>query len=209
MNSLLIKEGKVISTEDKDKEIRIKAAISDLFDENDPMLIQELPTYYVPLQRKEDMRYELEYQISKSTNKGHKLIHQATNRYNEEVLVFQTQNNSMEEEQIRLRIMIITPKGLQGPYSYVYLVIKPEHKRMHIQDFRIEGDRINRGYGSIAMGAIKKLVDDMNLTAITGSIKPVDWDHIERSQHFYNKHGFICSLNTELKVGSIEWRESW
>ncbi|WP_222125218.1 hypothetical protein [Paenibacillus xylanexedens] len=138
---------KKISTEDKDQAARIKAAISDLFDENDPVFNQELPTYYEPFQRMKDIRYELEYQISKSNCKGHKLIHQATNRYNEEVLVFQMQNDSMEEERIRLRIMVVTPKGVQAPYSYVYLSIKPEHKRMHIQDFRIEGDRINKGYG--------------------------------------------------------------
>ncbi|MCW3793766.1 hypothetical protein OM416_19415 [Paenibacillus sp. LS1] len=195
-----------MSTEDKDQATRITEVISNIFDENDPIVNLELPTYYEPLQRMEDLTYEVEYQISKINNTGHKLIHQATNRYNEEVLVFQILNDSRENEHIHLRVMVITKNGVQVPYSNVFLGIKPEQNKMHINDFRIEGDRVNRGYGSIAMEAIKKLVNELKITLITGSITRVDWDHIERSVHFYNKHGFTCKLDAGREVGKIEWR---
>lgn len=152
--------------------------------------------------------YEVEYQISKIINTGHKLIHQATNRYNEEVLVFQLFNSSTEEEHIHLRVIVITKNGVQAPYSNVFLRIKPEQNKMHINDFKIEGERVNRGYGSIAMEAIKKLVNELKITFIAGSIKTVDWDHIERSEHFYKKHGSTCRLDAVSEVGSFEWRES-
>ncbi|MEO2211335.1 hypothetical protein ABGV40_10880 [Paenibacillus amylolyticus] len=196
-----------MSTEDKVQASRITKIISNIFDENDPIVNLELHTYYEPLQRMEDLMYELEYQIRK-INTRHKLIHQATNRYNEEVLVFQLFNSSTEEEHIHLRVMVITKNGVQAPYSNVFLRIKAEQNKMHINDFKIEGERVNRGYGSIAMEAIKKLVNELKITFITGSIKTVDWDHIERSEHFYKKHGFTCKLDAVSEVGSFEWKES-
>ncbi|GIP53716.1 hypothetical protein J42TS3_27510 [Paenibacillus vini] len=76
---------------------------------------------------------------------------------------------------------------------------------MEIADIRIEGDRVSRGYGSITMNAILKLVDQMNIRFITGWISSVDWDHINRSERFYSKFGFECDLNHETKYGTITW----
>lgn len=196
-----------MSTEEKVQAARITEVISNIFDENDPIVNLELSTYYEPLQRYEDLTYEVEYQKGKMNSSGHRLIHQATNRFNEEVLVYQLLNEGMQEGRIQLRVMVITKNGVQAPYSNVFLKIIPEQNKMHISDFRIVGERVNRGYGSIAMDAIKKLVTELQITCITGNIKTTDWDHIERSEHFYIKHGFKCFINPEMKKGNIEWRK--
>lgn len=36
-------------------------------------------------------------------------------------------------------------------------------------------------------------------------IARVDWDHVDRSEHFYRKFGFDCDLDHEVQSGKIIW----
>ncbi|GAB1157199.1 hypothetical protein YWY31_32240 [Paenibacillus illinoisensis] len=62
---------------------------------------------------------------------------------------------------------------------------------MEIADIKIEGARVNRGYGSIMRRANENSPGKSKLLQ-SGSI---DWDHIHRSEHFYRKRGVHCQLD--------------
>lgn len=114
-------------------------------------------------------------------------------------------HDGLDDNRIHLRIKIITLKGVLTPDSNAFLIVDPETKLMRIADIRIEGNRVNRGYGSILMTAIMQLVDQLQIRFITGWISGVDWDHIDRSVHFYRKFGFECELDHEAQSGRITW----
>lgn len=46
---------------------------------------------------------------------------------------------------------------------------------------------------------------EQKVETITGNISSVDWGHIERLIHFYNKNGFKVILDEEKKEGKIQW----
>ncbi|CAM3728159.1 GNAT family N-acetyltransferase [Alkalicoccus chagannorensis] len=73
---------------------------------------------------------------------------------------------------------------------------------LHIDDIR--GDA-GYGYGSVLLDHAKKYVQEKHVHALTGSIVPRDWDHIERLIHFYEKHGFHLTLDEQAKAGNIRW----
>ncbi|WP_138977005.1 hypothetical protein [Brevibacillus laterosporus] len=110
-------------------------------------------------------------------------------------------SEGMDDLNIHLRVKVISKDGVKSPDSNVHLHV--ENKHMKIADIKIEGDRVNRGYGSIMMEGVKKFVHEMQIKVITGWISSVDWGHIDRLEHFYRKHGFDCQLNHENKRGTI------
>ncbi|WP_204601710.1 hypothetical protein [Cohnella boryungensis] len=97
-------------------------------------------------------------------------------------------DDGQDDENITLRVKVISKGGVRVPDSNVHVHV--ENKHMEIADIKNEGDRVNRGYGSIMMTGLMKLVQEMQIRVITGWISSVDWGHIDRSEHFYRKHGF-------------------
>jgi GNAT superfamily N-acetyltransferase len=73
---------------------------------------------------------------------------------------------------------------------------------LFIEDIQT-GSYTNKGLGSAAMEALIKYARENKITYISGSISPTDWDHIERLEHFYKKHGFDVKLNEQSESGSI------
>jgi GNAT superfamily N-acetyltransferase len=160
----------------------------------------------IPLKRKGDINCEVQWRTTDIEKDGHKVIHIDQNRYGETVMIYRLfHHDGLDDRDIHLRIKIITPKGVKTPDSNAFLIVYPETKLMKIADIRIEGDRVGRGYGSILMTAIMQLVDQLQIRFITGWISGVDWDHIDRSEHFYRKFGFECELNHEAQSGRITW----
>jgi len=178
----------------------------DLFGTGDPFTEFKREYKPIPLKKKGDIDYEVQWHTSDLEKDGHKVIHIAQNRYGEKVMVYRLiHNDGLDDRDIHLRVKIITPKGVKTPDSNAFLIVDPKIKHMKIADIRIEGERVNRGYGSILMTAIMQLVDQLGIRYITGWISDVDWDHIERSEHFYQKFGFECELDHESRHGTITW----
>lgn len=160
----------------------------------------------IPLKKKGDIEYEVHWHTADLEKNGHKVLHVAQNRYGESVMIYRLiYGDGMDDRDIHLRVKVISKNGVKVPDSNVHLLVEPESKHMRIADIKIEGNRVNRGYGSIMMEGLMKLVHEMQIRFITGWISAVDWDHIDRLEHFYRKHGFDCQLDHENKYGTITW----
>lgn len=178
--------------------------LNDLFRESDrfPKLRREYKP--LPLKKRGDIEHEVKWQTTDLEKEGHKIIHVAQNRFGETIMIYRIMyGDGQDDEIITLRVRIISKEGVIVPDSNVHVHV--ENKHMEIADIKIEGKRVNRGYGSIMMAGLMKLVYEMHIKVITGWISSVDWDHIDRSEHFYRKHGFDCKLDHEIKRGTIVW----
>ncbi|MGO4119321.1 hypothetical protein ACEQ6C_39910, partial [Rhizobium ruizarguesonis] len=79
-------------------------------------------------------------------------------RYGETVMVYRLfYSDGMDDEDITLKVKVISKKGVKVPDSNVFLIVDHENKHMRIADIQIEGDRVNRGYGSIVMEEVLML----------------------------------------------------
>jgi hypothetical protein len=63
-------------------------------------------------------------------------------------------------------VKIISKDGVKAPGSNVLLHV--ENKHMDIADIKIEGERVNRGYGSIMMESLMKLIHVMQVKVVGG-----------------------------------------
>ncbi|MEK4439075.1 hypothetical protein [Paenibacillus sp. FSL K6-2862] len=180
----------------------------ELFGDSDPFSEFKREHAPIPLKKKGDTYYEVQWHTSDLEKDGHKVLHVAHNRFAESVMIYRVMyGDGMDDENIHLRVKVISLKGVKAPDSNVHLHIDFKNKQhLRIADIKIEGDRVNRGYGSILMEGLMKLVQEMQIRVITGWISSVDWDHIDRSEHFYKKHGFDCKLDHENKHGTIRWK---
>jgi len=178
----------------------------NIFGFGDPLSDLKREHKPIPLKRKGDINYEVQWQTASIEKEGHKVIRVDQTHHGETVMIYRLfHHDGLDDQDIHLRIKIITPKGVLMPDSNAFLIIYPDSKLMKIADIRIEGKRVSRGYGSVLMTAIMQLVDQLGIRFITGWISGVDWDHIERSEHFYRKFGFECDLDHEAKSGKIKW----
>lgn len=178
--------------------------LKDLFGDSDPFPVLKREYKPLPLKKKGDIEYEVKWHMEDLEKDGHKVIHVAQNRFEETVMIYRLMyGDGMDDVNIHIRVKVISKDGVQAPDSNVHIHV--ENKHMEIADIKIEGDRVNRGYGSIMMEGLMKLVQELQIKAITGWISLVDWDHIDRSEHFYRKHGFDCQLDHENKRGTILW----
>ncbi|GAB7058282.1 MULTISPECIES: hypothetical protein [unclassified Paenibacillus] len=174
----------------------------------DPFADLEREHKSIPLKRKSDITYEVEWRTADIEKDGHKVIHVDQTRHGETVMIYRLHHNDyneFEDQTIHLRIKIITLTGVKSPDSNAFLSFYHTNKLMRISDIKIKGERVSRGYGSILMKAVMQFVDQLQVRYITGWISGVDWDHIDRSEHFYRKHGFDVELNHEVQSGRITW----
>lgn len=191
---------------DEESKKELNSLLKNLFGSGDPFPNLKREYKPLPLKRKGDISYEVQWQTADIEKEGHKVIHVDQTRHGDIVMIYRLfHNDDHDDRDIHLRIKIITHKGILTPDSNAFLIFDPETNHMKIADIRIEGNRVSRGYGSCLMTAIMQLVDQLEIRCITGWISGVDWDHIDRSEHFYRKFGFECDLNHEIKRGTITW----
>ena len=77
-----------------------------------------------------------------------------------------------------------------------------EESHVFIEDIQ-PSKSINLGHGSIAMKYFLEKCRKEKIQIITGRISDVDFDHIDRLKHFYEKHNFVVKINIADKWGSI------
>ncbi|TVY01493.1 GNAT family N-acetyltransferase [Paenibacillus cremeus] len=184
-----------------EEKLKIMDVLKGLFGSSDSLDELKLIRNYkpIPLKQKGDIEYEVKYQSSQIEGEGHRILNVVTNKHNERVIVYRLNyGDDRDDININLRIRIITNKCVKLPDPNIYLHVFQEDQHIQIADIRIEGAHVNRGYGSIAMNEILKLARQLEIKFIDGWISRVDWDHIDRSAHFYRKFGF----DVELKEGS-------
>ncbi|MBD2846693.1 hypothetical protein IDH44_15970 [Paenibacillus sp. IB182496] len=187
-----------------DKTFKISEVLQDLFGGSEPLTMLKMEHKPIPLKKKGDVEYEVRWHTTNLERDGHKVVHIDQNRFGETVMIYRLMyDDGQDDEIITLRVKVISKDGVRVPDSNVHIHV--DNKHMEIADIKIEGDRVNRGYGSIMMAGLMKLVQQMQIRGITGWISSVDWDHIDRSEHFYRKHGFDCQLDHENKRGAIVW----
>lgn len=186
---------------------QLNEILKDLFRDSDPFLMSKREYKPLALQKKGDIEYEVRWHTTDLEKDGHKVIHVAQNRFDESIMIYRLMyDDGMDDLNIHIRVKIISKDGVKVPDSNVHVHVENQH--MEIADIKIEGERVNRGYGSIMMEGLMKLVHEMQIKVITGWISSVDWDHFDRSEHFYRKHGFDCQLDHENKRGTIVWVNS-
>ncbi|GED61426.1 GNAT family N-acetyltransferase [Brevibacillus formosus] len=175
----------------------------------DPFSILNRKYEPLPLQKRDNVEYEVQWQKTELEKDGHKVIHIAQNKICERIMIYRMFfGDGWDEVDINLGMKVISNDGVMVPDPNTYLVFDTEQKHLRIADIRIEGDQVNKGYGTILMNAIMQLGNELNVQCITGWISQVDWDHIERLTHFYKKFGFSCEINHEIKHGTIIWKNA-
>lgn len=99
----------------------------------------------VPLKRKGDIEYEVEWQPAQLKGEGHRILNVATNKYNERVIIYRMYfNDGQDGFNVNLRIRIITDDGVIVADPHIFLHVFPEDQHMQIADIKIEGDHVNR-----------------------------------------------------------------
>ena len=78
-----------------------------------------------------------------------------------------------------------------------------EDGRYDIEDIKIWGPDINRGFGTIFLKQVEKISRENKMTLITGTLEPVDFPHRDRQIRFYEKNGFQVELFNAIKRGRI------
>ena len=73
-----------------------------------------------------------------------------------------------------------------------------------IEDIRVQN--INTGEGSIAMEYFLKTAKSLGFIKVVGELSPVDNNHFDRLEHFYNKFGFTVTFDENRTSGRIEKR---
>ncbi|GIP19002.1 hypothetical protein J40TS1_46440 [Paenibacillus montaniterrae] len=125
----------------------------------------------IPLKRKGDIYYEVQWQTASIEKEGHKVIHVDQTRHGETVMIYRLfHHDGLDDQDIHLRIKTTTPKGVLMPDSNAFLIVYPDSKLTKIADIRIEGKRVSLGYGSVLMTAIMQLVDQLQVRYVTGWI---------------------------------------
>jgi len=159
---------------------------------------------YAKLQRRGDIEHELELQRRRIESLGDRVLN-IINNGDDILLIFRRvcADNEADDSAVYLRTIIITPMGVRYPELRLDAVYYKEEAKIKIGDIKISGQNINCGYGSIMMKELLKIADRQKVRQITGWISGVDWNHIERLQHFYEKHGFKVILDLEKKSGDI------
>ncbi len=72
-----------------------------------------------------------------------------------------------------------------------------------IDDILVEDEEI--GNGSILMNYFLSYCKTTSAEYISGELSPKDADHFDRSQHYYEKHGFEVTFNDDRTSGGIKY----
>lgn len=152
---------------------------------------------------KADKKTEM-YDITKSVlnEKSNILIGVAQNKNKEEVLVVQRcfgnsidfllYGKSYKACNRHPIIMATYREGIMGDAPYI-----------KIDDISVQDNDV--GNGSILMPYFLEYCKTTDAVYIKGELSSNDKGHFDRSIHFYEKHGFICTLNDKRTSGGIRY----
>jgi GNAT superfamily N-acetyltransferase len=163
----------------------------------------------IPLQKKRDIEHEVKFQTMSISDAGFKVL-DIFHREELAILLYRHfyEDTLREEEDIILKIRIITKKGVLYPEPNLKAFFINEFTKIELADIDIKEQFVNDGYGSILLGKLIELAVKRNVREITGWISGVDKNHIERLVHFYEKHGFQINLHDRAntyKIGDLIW----
>ena len=82
-------------------------------------------------------------------------------------------------------------------YAPKMLLSIVDDTHVHIEDILVKNN--NNGNGSILMNALFKFAKSKNIDLITGDLSPIDNDHKDRRNHYYEKFGFKITENMVSK----------
>lgn len=164
----------------------------------------------IPLQKKGDILQEVHFQTTSINAAGFEVLEIIHKEANVILLYrhFYEDTPRVEEEDIILKLRIITKKGVLHPEPNLKAFFKNDFIKIELADIDIQEHFVNYGYGSILLGKLIELAVQRNVREISGWISGVDKDHIDRLVHFYEKHGFEIKLHdraTTYKIGDLVW----
>mgnify|MGYP001165989901 CR=1 FL=1 len=158
------------------------------------------------LQKEGDAAFELSYWLKKLNTHGEEIILSEKTKIGENIIIYR---HSIEEDNsvISLLSCIFSNEGVNSFTPSLSLIYKKMYEIMEIADIRMNDKDANKGYGSSLMKAMFLAIERYPLPYkyITGWISGVDWHHVERNQHFYEKFGFSVDLNHDIDEGTILW----
>lgn len=132
---------------------------------------------------------------------NHVIIGVETNKMGDEVLVVQW----IHSNDIWIMLYNDKYKACNNHPRIMATYEKPygEAEYIHIDDIMVEDKEI--GNGSILMEYFLKYCKTTPAKYILGSLSSVDSDHFDRSEHYYQKHGFKVEFYEGRKSGSIRY----
>lgn len=132
---------------------------------------------------------------------NHVIIGVETNKIGDEVLVVQW----IHSKEIWIMLYNDKYKACNNHPRIMATYKKPYGKAeyIHIDDIMVEDKEI--GNGSILMEYFLKYCKTTPAKYISGSLSSVDSDHFDRSEHYYQKHGFKVEFYEGRKSGSIRY----
>ena len=182
---------------------RLKSWILTTFYKNELLAIQK------EYERKvKDINYEAQkktklidtvHRVFREPN--HVIIGVETNKMGDEVLVVQW----IHSNDIWIMLYNDKYKACSNHPRIMATYEKPygEAEYIHIDDIMVEDKEI--GNGSILMEYFLKYCKSTPAKYISGSLSSVDSDHFDRSEHYYQKHGFKVEFYEGRKSGSIRY----
>lgn len=163
---------------------------------------------YYPLQQKNNLDYELDYQLHNIISNEFKILDIYKNDDNTIILFGKYHGEQEEDHLIHLGLRIFSLQGLQNTQPKLLASFSEDYSGIEIHDIVIEEKYANKGYGSILMTHLITLAEDRKVKVITGWLSKVDENHAERLHHFYQKHGFKVDLKysdtNPIQIGSIQ-----
>ncbi|WP_047980978.1 GNAT family N-acetyltransferase [Ornithinibacillus contaminans] len=95
-------------------------------------------------------------------------------------------------------------RAFRGSWNSALQAEVKDDSTIHIA--AIKGEE-NKGYGSVLMKHLKEIAREENVQYITGDLVERDFDHVDRLQHFYEKHNFDVTVDHEEQCGEIVWND--
>lgn len=120
-----------------------------------------------------------------------------TTKRNEEVFIVKSEN----KDKIYMKLYDVNHDFYTCSKIITTIYYSEECKYIGIDDIQVIN--IDSGEGSILMKYLIDYCKATDFAYITGFISPVDSDHFDRLQHFYEKFGFTFKLNENKKQGHI------
>lgn len=167
---------------------------------------------FLPLQNRRDIENELIFQL-KSISKADCDIFEIIEKDNIEtkIIVYGDYGEDVlleDATDIVLKTRIIKKKGILVPEPWLHASFTEGFKKIKISDLNLNKAFVNEGYGSLLLSNLIRLAKEYHAEEISGWISGVDYNHIDRLVHFYEKHNFKVTLDentSSMKIGELLW----
>ncbi|SDH76980.1 Acetyltransferase (GNAT) family protein, partial [Aneurinibacillus thermoaerophilus] len=148
-----------------------------------------------PLQKKNDVEFELQARLKEIQEEGHQLLEIERNNVGEIVIIYrQYFYDGDDDDLINIEAIVITKDGVRVPYPIMHVIRREKDRSLYIADIKVLGESINKGYGSLMMKHLLDIAkkDKERVMFVTGNMSSEGDEHRQRQIHFYKKCGFIC-----------------